>query len=80
MPSLLAQAYIEACRPAGFLFDAALLRPFTDSYGVYIRPYMPICVVTGSEGQLRHVEDRFFTKSVCHPVAFSGSPSEQRNH
>ena len=72
MPSLLAQAYIEACQPAGFLFDATLLRPFTDSYGVYVRPYMPICAVTGSESQLRHVEDRFITDSVCHPVAFSG--------
>ena len=72
MPSLLAQAYIESCQPAGFLFDATLLRPFTDSYGVYVRPYMPICTVTGSERQLRHVEDCFVTDSVCHPVAFSG--------
>ena len=72
MPSLLAQAYVEACHPTGFLFNVTLLRPFTDSYGVHICPYMPICVVTGTERQLKPVEDRFVTDSVCHPVAFSG--------
>ena len=72
MPSLLAQAYVKACQPTGFLFDVTLLRPFTDSYRVHVRPYMPICVVTGTEHQLKPVEDRFITDSVCHPVAFSG--------
>ena len=72
MPSLLAQAYVEACQPAGFPFDITLLRPFTDSYGVHVHPYMPICVITGSECQLMPVEDCFVTDSVCHPVAFSG--------
>ena len=72
MPSLLAQAYIAACQPTGFLFDVTLLRPFTDLYGVHLRPYMPICVVTGTERQLKPVEDCFITDSVCHPVAFSG--------
>ena len=64
MPSLLTQAYVEACQPAGFLFDRTLLRPFTDSYGVHVHPYMPICVVTGTDHQLKPIEDCFVTDSV----------------
>ena len=77
MPSLLAQAYVKACRPAGFLFDVTLLRPFTDSYGVHVHPYMPICVVTGSEHQLRLVEDclsPILCATQSHSPAVNGEP------
>ena len=78
MPSLLAQAYIEACQPAGFLFDATLLRPFTDSYSVYVRPYMPICAVTGSrtpaKTRRRPLRHRFCVPPSCILWKGMGSP------
>ena len=71
-PSLLAQAYAEACKPAGFYFDLVLLRPFHDSYKLFVRPFMPLCVLKGAERQLRSVNDEFSTANANNAIAFSG--------
>ena len=42
IPSMLTQAYNDACRPAGFSFDLSLLRPFDNMYGIFVRPFMPL--------------------------------------
>ena len=72
IPSMLTQAYNDACRPAGFHFDLSLLRPFDDMYGVFVRPFMPLYGVSGEERQLRAVEDSFSCDAAYNPIAFSG--------
>ena len=67
IPSMLTQAYNDACRPAGFHFDLSLLRPFDDMYGVFVRPFMPLYGVSGEERQLRAVEDSFSCDAAYNP-------------